>query len=49
MTDAVTAHGVTTLPAFHFFKGGKALPGQQPILGYKKTPLKTAVEALAKS
>ncbi|KAJ0400205.1 hypothetical protein P43SY_009522 [Pythium insidiosum] len=34
--------GVDALPAFHFYKGGKEVG--TPVLGYKKSPLKNAVE-----
>ncbi len=47
LAEAVAEHGVSVLPAFHFFKGGKAF--KEPVIGYKKTPLKEAVAALAKS
>lgn len=38
--------GIKALPAFHFFKGGKAVG--TPVSGYKKKPLEDAVAALAK-
>jgi thiol-disulfide isomerase/thioredoxin len=46
LAEAVAEHGVSVLPAFHFFKDGQ--PFGAPIMGYKKTPLKDAVAALAK-
>jgi hypothetical protein len=47
LTDVVSSLGVSALPAFHFFKGGKATGN--PVIGYKKTPLKDAVATLSKS
>ncbi|KAM3575806.1 hypothetical protein VYU27_002293 [Nannochloropsis oceanica] len=46
LAEVVAEHGVSVLPAFHFFKDGK--PFGAPIVGYKKTPLKDSVAALAK-
>jgi thiol-disulfide isomerase/thioredoxin len=46
LAEAVAEHGVSVLPAFHFFKDGKVFG--TPVVGYKKTPLKDAVAALAK-
>ena len=47
LAEAVAEHGVSVLPAFHFFKDGKAF--HTPVVGYKKTPLKDAVALLAKN
>lgn len=43
----VSEHQVSVLPAFHFFKDGK--PFAKEVVGYKKTPLKDGVAALAKA
>ena len=47
LADVVAENQVSVLPAFHFMKGGKS--SAEPVIGYKKTPLKEAVAALAKS
>lgn len=47
LAEAVAEHGVSVLPAFHFIKDGKIY--RPPVVGYKKTPLKEGVTALAKS
>ena len=47
LADVVSENGVSVLPAFHFLKNGK--PFAKEVIGYKKTPLKEAVAALAKA
>ena len=39
--------GVQALPAFRFYKGGKEV--MEPVIGYKKKLLRTAVEKLQKA
>jgi thioredoxin 1 len=39
--------GVTALPVFKFYKGGKEVAGE--VVGYKKKPLQEAVVELSKS
>jgi hypothetical protein len=47
LADIVSENQVSVLPAFHFLKNGK--PFAKEVIGYKKTPLKEAVAALAKA
>jgi len=49
LADVVSEHGVSVLPAFHFLKDGKPFANAKQVIGYKKTPLKDAVAALAKA
>lgn len=47
MSELSADLGVQALPAFRFFKGGKEV--MEPVIGYKKKLLRTAVEKLQKA